>query len=168
MSSPVQAMPLPLRNLTRILLQSHSNSGRITFVHFLKAVCSDLMFWLGRIPAKALQEITEYLSSRPIVPIHHVEEIIAAIDHEEPTICCRLDLQGFLLVYRILSLTEECLAYHRGLSLLSVRTLTGNFVHEYLNFVHSNHCMKLLVLPQSREIYEQKRKSISVKYLLGS
>lgn len=168
MSSPVQAMPLPLRNFTKILLQSHSSSGRIKYVHFSKAVCLDLMFWLSRIPAKALQETTKYLSSRPIVPIHHVEEMVAAIDHEEPTICCRLDLQGFLLVYRILSLTEECLAYHRGLSLLTVRTLRGNFVYEYLNFVRSNHCMTYLVLPRSREIYEQTRKSIWVKYLSGS
>lgn len=168
MSSPVQAMPLPLRNFTKVLLQSHSSSGRIKYVPFLKPGCSDLMFWLGRIPAKALQETTKYLSSRPIVPIHHVEEIVAAIDHEEPTICCRLDLQGFLVVYQILSLTEECLAYHRGLSLLAVRSLTGNFVWEHLNLVRSNHCMKLLLLPQPREIYEQIRKSIWVKYLLGS
>lgn len=168
MSSPVQAMPLPLRNFTKVLLQSHSSSGRIKYAHFLKPVCLDLMFWLGRIPAKAVQETTKYLSSRPIVPIHHVEEIVAAIDHEEPTICCRLDLQGFVLFYRVLSLTEECLAYHRGLYLLTVRILTGNFVYEYLNFARSNHCMKPPVLPQSREIYEPTRKSIWVKYLSSS
>lgn len=168
MSSPVQAMPSPLRDFTRFLLQSHSNSGRIKYVHFLKPVCFDLIFWLCRIPAKVLQETSKYLSSRPIIPIHHIEEIVAAIDHEEPTICCRLDLQGFLLVYRILSLTEECLAYQRGLSLLTVRLLTGNFAYEYLNFARSNHCMKLPVLPRSREIYEPTRKSIWVKRLSGS
>lgn len=168
MSSPVQAMPLPLRNFTRFLLQSHSNSGRIKYVNFLKPVCLDLMLWLGRIPAKALQETTKYLSSRPIIPIHHIEEIVAAIDHGEPTLCCRLDLQAFLLVYRIFSLTEECLAYHRGLSLLTVRILAENFVYKYLNFARSNHCMKLLVLPRPSEIYEPTRKSIWVKYLSGS
>lgn len=128
MSSPVPAMPLPLRKFTRFLLQSHSTSGGIKSVHLLKPVCLDLMFWSGRIPAKALQETTKYLSSRPIIPINHIEEIVTAIDYEESSICCRLDLQGFLLVYRILSLTEECLAYHRGLSLLTVRILTEIFV----------------------------------------
>ncbi len=82
---------------------------------------------MDRAPPKTLRETKKYLSSRPIISINIVEGIVEAIDDEKSAICSRLDLQGFLLVYEVLSLTEECLAYQRGLFLLAVGSSALSF-----------------------------------------
>jgi hypothetical protein len=57
------------------------------------------------------------------MPISHVEAIVAALDNQDPPLCSRLDLHAFIIVYLILSRSEDCLAQQRGLALLTVRFL---------------------------------------------
>lgn len=67
-----------------------------------------------------IENITQYLSELSSVPRNHVEAMLVVIDHEEYSICSRLELRAFAIIYDILSLTEEGSAYERGLALLTV------------------------------------------------
>lgn len=120
MSSPVQAVPLPLQTFFDFLLQSRDTVGMIKFVYFHLLESSQPDVLIRRVPAKILESTTEYLSELSSIPTYHVEEMLAVIEHEESAVCGRLELQAFTVVYEILSLTEEGPAYERGLALLTV------------------------------------------------
>ena len=55
-----------------------------------------------------------------------VEGIVASIEHENSALCRRLDLNAFLMIYKILSLAEESVVYQRGIFLLVVGNSSRN------------------------------------------
>lgn len=75
---------------------------------------------MHRIPARTLEKTKRYLSKQQYLPKTCVDGIVDSIEHENSALCRRLNPDAFLIIYKILSLAEECSAYPRGLSLLTV------------------------------------------------
>lgn len=132
MSSPVPPMPSPLLDIIAILQRLSKGTGTIKFVHLYSKTYSSPDFLVHRIPAKIWRNTKRYLSEQPYLLMTHVEGIVASLEHEESALCRRLDPAAFLMIYKILSLAEECLAYQRGLSLLSVGNSLGTFTYPVL------------------------------------
>ena len=76
---------------------------------------------LNRIPITVEDAVKRDLLPQSTMSISCVEAIVAALDHQEPSLCSRLDLHAFIIVYLILSKAEDCAAQQRGLALLTVR-----------------------------------------------
>ena len=156
MSSPVQAVPSPLRDFLEYLLHSRDTAGIIKLVYFHLSRCFNPHVLVHRVPATILENTTQYLSELSSVPINHVEEMLAVIDHEESVICSRLELRTFTVVYEILSLTEEGSAYERGLALLTVGTFSK--VQAPKTELHSNHYVRFPPLRCLTADYGLRRK----------
>ena len=80
----------------------------------------------NRIPPTIKDALKRDLSPQRTMPISHVEAIIAALDHQGASFCRRLDLHAFIVVYLILSRSDDCVAQQRGLALLTVRLSLGS------------------------------------------
>lgn len=65
--------------------------------------------------------VKRHLLPQATMSTSYVEAIVAALDHQEPSLCSRLDLHAFIIVYLILSKAKDGAAQQRGLALLTVR-----------------------------------------------
>ena len=73
-----------------------------------------------RIPKPIIDEVKPHITPKSYVPTGFLEALVQAIDHDEPSVCRRLDLHAFTIVYLVMSRSEESLALQRGFFLLAV------------------------------------------------
>lgn len=76
-----------------------------------------------RIPTSIRDSIKQYIRLQSHISSTYVNAVVNAIDHHDPSLCNRLDLSTFTIVYLILSLSQDCLAQHRGMALLAVKSI---------------------------------------------
>lgn len=72
------------------------------------------------IPAFLLGKLQSQLKLQQSISVQDVTAIVKAIDHNGPTLCSRLDSTAYGITCSILRLSVDCLAYYRGLCLITV------------------------------------------------
>lgn len=119
------AAPSALLDLVQFLRHSQETVGLVKSEIYTAMPDSPTKTLLDRIPIAIEDAVKRDLLPQSTMSINYVEAIVVALDHHEPSLCSRLDLHAFIIVYLILSKAEDCVAQQRGLALLTVRMPLG-------------------------------------------
>ena len=85
---------------------------------------------MASVPEALGQEVQAYLGLQPHTTSSDVTVIVEAVDHTpadgREALCARLSVRSSVILCGILKRSEDCLAYQRGLCLLTVRPLSNS------------------------------------------